>query len=98
MSRDDPFPLKNLLGTVLSNLAQSTGSARALKPIWDEAVGEAIGAQSWPIGLTGATLTIEVAGPSWATELRRREPELKQRLRTLLGGDAVRYLEFRVRQ
>jgi predicted nucleic acid-binding Zn ribbon protein len=96
VSQNDPPPLKNLLGAVLSKVAQDTGSARALKPIWAEAVGDTIAAQSWPVALSGKTLLIQVTHPSWANELGRREAELKERLNALLGGDAVQHLQFRV--
>jgi predicted nucleic acid-binding Zn ribbon protein len=90
------IPLKELLPSVLAQVARDTGRARQLKPIWDDAVGPTIARCATPLSLEGKTLVVSVASPHWATELQGREKELRDRLTKVLGKGAVTLLRFRI--
>lgn len=89
-------PLKELLPSALAEVAKQTGRARQLKPVWDQAVGEAIARCATPLALEGKTLVVGVVGAAWAKELTLRETELLKRLAQHLGKGAVTRLVFRV--
>ncbi len=64
---------------------------------WPELVGPNVGANSRPVRLRDGTLTVAVADPAWATQLRFLEATLLERLQAELGADAVSAIEVRVR-
>ena len=55
------------------------------------------GANSRPVRLRNGTLTVAVADPAWATQLRFLEATLITRLQVELGASAVSTIEVRVR-
>ena len=82
-------------------LARSGGGAGAtlgeVTAAWPEAVGEAVSRQAWPLRLgRDGTLHIATASSTWAFELDRLSPEIRERLVTLLGDSAPAKLQFRV--
>lgn len=96
MNQREPVSTKALLPSVLTRLARDSGTARHLQPVWDQAVGGAISRCSRPLALHGTALTVGVTTPSWAEELRKREPELLLRLAEHLGRGAVEHISLRV--
>ncbi len=88
--------LKDLLPGVLAEVARSTGRARQLKPVWDDVVGPAIARSATPLALEGTTLVVGVSSMHWASELGRREDELRERLAKKLGRGTVSRLRFRL--
>ena len=60
-------------------------------------MGPNVGANSRPVRLKNGTLTVAVADPAWATQLRFLEATLVTRLQAELGADAVSTIEVRVR-
>ena len=61
---------------------------------WPDVVGPAIAAHSTPRSLGRGTLTVEVAGPEWTTELRYLEGDVLARLAERLGPDLVTAVRF----
>lgn len=88
--------MKQLLPSVLARVAQDSGSARALLPIWEEAVGGQIARNARPMSLANGQLTLQVPSAVWARDLAQREAELVARLSERLGPGVVRRLAFRV--
>lgn len=88
--------LRELLPSVLARLAEDTGRARQLRPLWEDAVGPAIARAATPHALEGSTLVLSVSTARWATELSQREPELLARMREKLGKPLVTKLVFRL--
>ena len=62
---------------------------------WPEAVGPEIARNAWPsrVGRDG-TLNVAASSSAWAFELAQLAPEILDRLRAALGGDAPRALRF----
>lgn len=96
VTKREPTSTRTLLPSVLTRLARDSGTARALQPVWDQAVGVVIARCSRPLALHGKALTVGVTTPSWAEELRKREPELLARLAEHLGLGAVEHISLRV--
>ena len=80
--------------------ASGDGSALALSEItaaWPRAVGDAVSRQAWPqrIGRDG-TLHVSTSSATWAFELDRLAPEIRERLAEVLGSSAPEKLRFKV--
>jgi hypothetical protein len=86
--------------TVGKELSRRDGGAGAalseITAAWPQAVGEAVSRQAWPlrIGRDG-TLHVATSSSTWAFELDRMSPEIKERLTALLGPSAPPKLSFR---
>jgi hypothetical protein len=81
----------------------SRGGSSAALPLaeivaaWPKAVGETVARQAWPLRLgRDGTLHIATASATWAFELDRLAPEIKERLSALVGDAVPRVLRFRV--
>jgi Dna[CI] antecedent, DciA len=76
------------------------GTALALAEItaaWPEAVGEAVSREAWPLRVArDGTLHVATSSSTWAFELDRLSPEIKERLLARLGPAAPAKLRFRV--
>lgn len=98
MGRRDLTSIKELLPSVLGELARNSGNARALGPIWEQVAGKAIARNASPLSFDGDALVISVTSAAWIQELEPREPEIRRRLSAALGGDKrVSRLVFRLR-
>jgi predicted nucleic acid-binding Zn ribbon protein len=65
--------------------------------VWPAAVGEAVARQAWPLRLgRDGTLHVATASATWAFELDRLSPQVRERLTVLVGDAAPRALRFRV--
>lgn len=96
MERRDPKALDSLLPRLLARLAQESGHARALAPVWAEAVGSHIAKHTSPYSLEKGTLVVTVASAEWALTLEREQASLCERLNARLGPDTVTALTFRL--
>jgi len=96
VAKRDLTALRQLLPSVLAKLAQESGSARALLPLWEEAVGTRIATLARPISLERGLLLIGVPSMVWARDLEQREAELVARLAEKLGNGVVTRLTFRL--
>ncbi len=96
MERRDPKALQSLLPKLLARLAQQSGQARGLAPVWAEAVGAQIAKHTSPYLLEKGTLVVTVASAEWALTLEREQASLCERLNERLGPDTVRALTFRL--
>jgi len=94
----EPSPVSDSLDRLVRNMGgPSADVTTSLVRRWPELVGPNVGANSRPVRLRGGTLTVAVADPAWATQLRFLEVTLVQRLQAELGVDAVSAIEVRVR-
>jgi predicted nucleic acid-binding Zn ribbon protein len=94
----DPASVAMSLDRVVRHLgAPSADVTASLVGRWDQLVGPNVGANTRPIRLRDGTLTVAVAEPGWATQLRFLEATLVERLCAELGAGAVRTIEVRVR-
>jgi len=96
VAQRDFASLKQLLPSVLARVARESGQARALLPIWEEAVGINIARNARPISLEAGLLALEVSNAAWARDLALREPELLSRLNERLGSGTISRLTFRI--
>ena len=96
MERRDPKSLEALLPRVLARLAQESGKARTLAPVWAEVVGPHIARHTSPYTLEGGTLVVTVVSAEWAVTLSKEEAVLRERLNARLGEGAVTALDFRL--
>jgi hypothetical protein len=86
--------------TVGKELRRSGGGAGAalaeITSAWPKAVGEAVSRNAWPlrIGRDG-TLHVATSSSTWAFELDRLGPEIKDRLAALVGPSAPAKMSFR---
>jgi predicted nucleic acid-binding Zn ribbon protein len=90
------------VGASLDRLVRHLGAPSAdvtasLVGRWPDLVGANVGANSRPLRLRDGTLTVAVADPAWATQLRFLEATLLQRLQAQLGAESVSTIEVRVR-
>jgi predicted nucleic acid-binding Zn ribbon protein len=89
------------LGEALDRLVRSMGapSASALEKVfgnWADVVGAEVAEHSKPVKLDGNRLTVEVADPAWASQLRWMTTEVLAALAREVGDGAVTALTVRV--
>jgi predicted nucleic acid-binding Zn ribbon protein len=73
--------VRELLAGVAGEVARSTGSAAALAPVWDEAVGATIARNARPVSFEGGALIVEAESAQWADALMQREADVRARLK-----------------
>ena len=96
MARREPSSLETLLPRVLARLAQESGKAQGLAPVWAAAVGEQISKHTSPYTLEAGTLVVTVASAEWARTLLLEQGPLCERLNARLGAGTVTALSFRL--
>ena len=86
------------LGTAFREELVRLGPAGAVAPVvdaWPHVVGDAIASNAWPARLArDRTLHVTTSSSAWAFELAQLEPDLLERLRNELSGDAPARLRF----
>ncbi len=97
VARRDLTSIRELLPSVLGELARTSGSAGPLQPVWEQIVGPTIARNASPLRFDRDALLILVASPGWTHELQQREQEIRGRLTAALGGRTVAKLVFRLR-
>lgn len=94
----EPRPLDGPLQRLLQGLgAPKPGTMQSVFDAWPELVGEQVAAHAQPAGLRDGVLTVTVADPAWATQLRFLEADLVARIAAAFGPDEVTRVEVRVR-
>ena len=68
----------------------------AAKLAWSRAAGEGLRRNAIPLSLNGKTLTIAVADALWQRQLQSMAGELLFRINSLLGGQGVSDIVFRI--
>jgi predicted nucleic acid-binding Zn ribbon protein len=89
------------LGDSLNELARSLGLSEPnafarVFAAWPDVVGAAVAAATRPTALREGTVTVEVDGPEWATQLRYLEQQLVDVLTERVGSGIVERLRFQV--
>ena len=95
---DEPAPIAQSLDRVLGYLRAP--AARTVKTVfteWPAVAGPQLAAHAQPIALRDGELVVEVDDPTWASQLRWLEPELRARLVALPGSPKVDRICFRLR-
>ena len=94
----DPAPVGDSLDRLVRHLGgPSADVTTSLVRGWSDLVGPNVGANSRPVRLRDGVLTVAVADPAWATQLRFLEATLVERLQGQLGAAAVDSIVVRVR-
>jgi predicted nucleic acid-binding Zn ribbon protein len=94
----EPAQVADSLDRLVRHLgAPSVDVTTSLVRRWPDLVGPHVGANSRPLRLRDGTLTVGVADPAWATQLRFLEAMLVERLQAELGAGSVVTIEVRVR-
>ena len=95
-SRRAPRPVSAALERALEPLAPAT-LLGAVQSAWPGAVGESVAAQATPVAERDGVVTVACRSATWANELDLLAPEVLQKLRSELPGDAsLRALRFSV--
>ena len=89
------------LGDSVNELARSLGMRQPdafarVHAAWPDVVGPAVAAATRPTRLQDGTVTIEVDGAEWATQLRYLEEQLVAVLTERVGTGVVARLRFQV--
>ena len=95
MARRELTSAGELLPGFLAQLARSSGNAAHLRWLWQKVAGPGISKRSAPLSLQGEVLVISVTESTWATELRKHESQLRDRLNASGVGLRIARLEFR---
>lgn len=89
-------PLSEVMGRVLGDVAKRTSSAGALRPLWNQAVGELVAKHSEPVRLDGRVLVVRCDAPAWREALVAEQSSILSRLQAALGESSVTQLVFEV--
>jgi len=93
---DEPRPIAESLSSMLRAMRGVDAAAMGgVFGTWDEAVGPAVAAHARPVRLDEGVLTVRVDDPSWATQMRLLEHDVRARVKAACGVDLVR-VEVRV--
>ncbi len=86
--------LHDVLAQALGDVAKQTTQAGALKPVWQEAVGELAARHTQPVSLADGVLKVRADQAAWAEALSAKAPQVLARLGELLGEGRVVKLEL----
>jgi hypothetical protein len=67
-----------------------------LRPAWEHIVGKPLALRTRPISVIGKRLVVEVPDTAWRRQLVRYEGAFVDRIRHLLGDDAITGLDWKV--
>ena len=91
-------PPQQIGGAIQELLARFDSDGRfeivRLIRVWPDVVGEAIARRTEITGLKFHTAVVKVSGAMWIQELNLMKPQILDRLRQQIDGDAVRDLRF----
>ena len=82
-------PLHDVLAKALGDVAAKATNAKALQPVWREAVGANNAEHSWPVSLHDGVLTVRCDHPARAQAIEVLQEKVLQRLVELLGEGQV---------
>jgi predicted nucleic acid-binding Zn ribbon protein len=89
--------LRELLGPVLGQVSNRTGSLAALHPVWQQVVGELAARHTRPARLDGGgTLVIACDAPAWREVLEQEREGVRAKLNAALGEARVDALVFEI--
>lgn len=95
----DPRPVRDSLPGLARSLgAPAPALLSAVFDRWEEIVGPAIAAESWPIRITDGVLRIGVEHPGWATQLGFLGPDVVRKVAAATGDPAIQKIEVKVGQ
>jgi predicted nucleic acid-binding Zn ribbon protein len=86
--------IKETLGEVLGRLAQDTGAARLLVPLWAQVVGTTVAKHAQPLGLLDGVLTVRCDSVAWRDALLGEREAILQRLQDTLGPAKLQSIVF----
>jgi predicted nucleic acid-binding Zn ribbon protein len=93
-----PRPVRHSLDRVTRSLGGPEATVlAAVFGRWEDVVGPAVAAHSWPISVADGILTVAVDQPGWATQLTYLEADLRRRIAEVSGSDVVRRVRVTVR-
>lgn len=93
----DPRPVRDSLPALARSLgAPAPAVLSAVFDRWEEIVGPAIAAESWPVRITDGVLRIGVEQPGWATQLSFLGPDLVRKVAAATGNTAIHKIEVKV--
>ena len=89
--------LKDIIGNLLGDgtLPFNPDDANIWK-VWDEIVGPAISKNARPSRIKNGMLRVTVSDPIWLQELKFLESDIREKLNSKLGRNAVEKIEFRI--
>jgi predicted nucleic acid-binding Zn ribbon protein len=94
---DSLTPLKDIIAGVLEDgTLPFNPEDGAIWNVWAEVVGPVLSRNTRPSWIREGVLRIVVSNSIWLQELRFAEEELRERLNTRLGRQAVSKIQFRV--
>lgn len=85
-----------LLGQVLGQVIQKTGSVSTMEPVWKQAVGALAARHTRPVRQAGSTLVIRCDGVTWRDALEAQQKPVLQKLCQALGASTITALAFEV--
>lgn len=88
--------LSEVMGPALARLAQQTGSAAALGPVWAQVVGPVVAPHARPARFEGCTLVVRCDAEAWRAALAPEAAALLRKLNTALTEAPVQALVFEV--
>ena len=93
----EPRPVRESLPGLARSLGAPAPSVlSAVFARWEEIVGPALAAQSWPLQVRGGVLRIGVELPGWATQLTFLAPELLRQVAAATGDATIDKIEVKV--
>lgn len=96
--RSDPQPVSASLERIAGSMgAPDPATLAEIFGHWEEIVGPEVARHAAPANLRRGVLTITVARPAWATQLRYLSSNLMDRLAEHAGAEVVTEIVVRVR-
>ncbi len=86
MSRRAPRPLGLAVEGLRDSLAPA-GALSRIQRVWEQAVGETVAAEAWPVAEHAGVLSVACSSAVWAAELRMLSGELVERCNAALGAE-----------
>ncbi len=94
----DPYSIQDSLNSVAASMGMDQpGALLGIIGRWESVVGPLVAAQVQPIEIRGRTLWLEVADPTWSTQLRYLQPEILTNIEREVGPDLVDEIAVRVK-
>jgi len=90
--------LGKILPRVLKKHARGERTAllAALTGVWPQAAGKALAEQARPLAFSAGTLTLAVACPTWAAQLKGLHEEIRSAINQTLGRALVRQIRVKL--
>ena len=89
-------PLKDIISLLKKEGLPFDLSDGKIWEVWEELVGVHISKHARPVWIKNQLLMVYVSSPIWIQELRYKEEEIKTRLNSILGRNAIKEIRFKV--